>query len=1283
MAHREARMNEKEKKNRIKNAIASFSDANLSDAGKGLLNALGYSASIQPSLPATTPNYFVDLYVSEPEQFKKRASVDEWTYVDFLYQLTRDDLKAQGHLFTETRVDNTIMESYLFIVIGLKRPNYPRGTLAKITREVNKRFPMPVMVLFSHGETLSLAIIDRRLNKTDEMKDVLEKKVTLIKDIRIQSPHRAHIEILFDLSLEELAEMQKVRSFPELHRAWRSTLDISALNKKFYQELSNWYFWALDKVRFPDDAEKDEEIRNSVSLIRLITRVIFCWFIREKNLIPDQFFDTKELSRLLKGFMRDQSSNVYYPAILQNLFFGTLNQTMEKRGFATEGDFLSNKNHYGVKNLYRHAELFNMPHHEAVALFKDVPFLNGGLFDCLDKEDNSGKVVYIDGFSRNIKKQAVVPDYLFFESEEEVDLNEVYGTRGAKYKVKGLINILAGYKFTVAENTPVEEEVALDPELLGKVFENLLASYNPETKTTARNKTGSFYTPRPIVDYMVDESLKSYLKRHLITNTSMKEEDAATGLDILFMYTEHEHAFTQPERDTLINAIDELKVFDPACGSGAFPMGILNKLVYILHKLDEHNELWKQRQIRNAESIEDSEIREHTIADIESAFAHNELDYGRKLYLIEHCIYGADIQPIAVQIAKLRCFISLIIDQNKKPGTDNLGIRSLPNLETKFVAADSLIGISHQGIGELRNPEIDATESCLKELRHNYFSAKNRTNKLLAQEKDRELRKRIEALLIEDGMDHRDANLVAAFDPYDQNAHAPFFDAEWMFGLVDGFDIVIGNPPYVQIQSYSGKPEQQRWESQQYKVWGKTADLCCLFYERGYGLLAERGMLCYITSNKWMRANYGRAMRQYFLSNGSIRKIIDFGDSPIFESATTYTNITLWSKETGQKPKVWDLSKAYEASSSLTELLDRQGEGEALFTPESFVITWGDEARIKKRIEEVGTPLRDWDISIYRGILTGLNEAFIIDKKKYDELVAADPRSAEVLKPILRGRDIKRYKAEWAGLYLIASHNGYKLSNGRKIPRIDLEKDYPVVFAHLKAVGDGIERGTIKVKGKGLYDRDDQGDHWSNLRDCAYFNVFGRDKLFWLEMATEPTYSYEPLERIILNTAFILVGEKIKFLLAILNSSTMDFYLPLISTEVRGNTRRYFKQYVELSPIPKISKEQGAPYEILVDCIQFGYVHGLEFEAKTLESLIDVMVYGLYFEAEMRESGCYINERVAEIVKPFAKGDSDDFKTEYIRQFAAFCDKDPTLHAGLIHSRNVKSVEIILGALKR
>lgn len=884
-------MTDQDMKRKIESTLKSFSSQTFSKSALALFAALGYNTTRQNPFVQKTKEEFEENFghaFAEKNFNKEKVRFDEWKSVDLLFQLSREELSGQQGLFNTNKVhwegeDNaTVIETYLFFAIELTQPEYSRTLLAQITREVNKIFPMPVMIVFKHGQTLTISIIDRRLHKRDAQKDVL-KKVTLIKDISISSPHRAHIEILFDLSLEELRRVHKFTNFVELHHAWQETLDTKELNKRFYSELSNWYFWAADYVSFPDDVEKNKNIRNATSLIRLITRIIFVWFIKEKSLVPDALFDGREMQRILRNFYKNKKSDSYYRAILQNLFFGTLNQQMSERGFAKEGTFLENKNNYGVKNLFRYAGDFAVSEKEVLALFKDIPFLNGGLFDCLDKENDQDKVVYGDGFSRNPKKQAVVPDFLFFGGEEDYDLNKIYGTKNKRYKVKGLFNIFSAYKFTVAENTPIEEEIALDPELLGRVFENLLASYNPETQTTARKQTGSFYTPREIVNYMVDESLKAYLKQHLETEAEMKPHDANAGLEILFTYTEKEHAFTGNETKILISAIDNCKILDPACGSGAFPMGVLHKFVYVLHKLDPQNAGWKERQISKARQIDDPAIREQSIANIESAFAGNELDYGRKLYLIENCIYGVDIQPIAVQIAKLRFFISLVVDQKKNAARKNLGILSLPNLETKFVAANTLIGLDKPQTGgqiSIKDPEIEKLENELKALRHQYFTARTRREKLACQKKDRDLRRKISELLEKDGWNKNSAHQVAAFDPYDQNASSAFFDPEWMFGITDGFDVVIGNPPYGIINKKQNKAESivvteeelNYYKNSEYYIpaTGGMINIFRLFILRSVRLLSANGIFSEIFPLAFAGDRSISNLRKYLLDNYQI-----------------------------------------------------------------------------------------------------------------------------------------------------------------------------------------------------------------------------------------------------------------------------------------------------------------------------------------------------------------------------------------------------------------------------
>ncbi|MCF6153251.1 MAG: class I SAM-dependent DNA methyltransferase [Candidatus Kuenenia stuttgartiensis] len=1081
----------KDLRQKIKEAIQQFGAGNLSENALNLFQTLGYITERRAPLEKPAYIAFRDSFIDSQSRFNEdKALVKEWKYVDLLFQLSKEEVTRQLSLFDTKQVDRTVIETYLFFAIEMAEEHYTRTDLSHITREVNRLFPMPVMILFKHGFSLTLSAINRRLHKRDKSKDVLEK-VTLIKDIRISPAggsdveiplkkggkgvvsgngavtHRAHIEILFDLSFDELKNKHKFTNFVELHNAWQKALDTSELNKRFFRELANWYFWATQKVVFPDDAGKDKDVRNATSVIRLITRLMFVWFLKEKGLVPDALFDEKQLKKLLK--YTDNKKSTYYKAILQNLFFATLNTEMGKRRFRTKNDS-GRDGHYFIHNVFRYENEFVKPKETLEQYFSPIPFLNGGLFECLDKElDDKGKRkrIRIDSFSDREDNALEVPDDLFFnEKGVDVDLSRIYSSpKKSKEKVYGIIDILNSYKFTVAENTPIEEEIALDPELLGKVFENLLANYNPETQTTARKQTGSFYTPREIVNYMVDESLLAYLKQSLSSchdvtsghsdsfcHSARSEESNNTGkneerLRDLLSYSENPNPFNTEEAGVLVKAIDTCKILDPACGSGAFPMGILHKMVHILHKLDPNNARWKQRQldkvdklIEDAEGISDTRVREKVIEDlhntrrdIEEAFDNNEFDYGRKLYLIENCIYGIDIQSIAVQIAKLRFFISLIVDQKVNHRRDNLGVRPLPNLETKFVAANTLIGLEKEKAHLFTNPDIEKKKAELKKVRHDYFEARTPRRKETCRIKDKQLRNELAELLIENhDFQPATAKKIAAWDPYDQNNSATFFDSEWMFGIKEGFDVVIGNPPYVQIQNFSGMQQQQKdWEKQKYETYTKTGDVYCLFYERGYRLMKNGGVLTFITSNKWMRANYGRVMRKFFTGNGAISQLIDFGDSPIFENATTYTNILVWKKDKQEvKTRAWDLSKVYASDASLDDLLVQQGEYEPLFNENSFVVVKGEQTAIKKRIEEIGVPLKDWNILIYRGILTGLNEAFIIDGKKKDELIAKDPKSAEIIKPILRGRDIKRYKAEFADLWLINTHNGYTDKNG-------------------------------------------------------------------------------------------------------------------------------------------------------------------------------------------------------------------------------------------------------------
>ena len=790
----------------IQSALADFQSLPLPDAARRLFGVLGYES--ERTIPLRGVKDFLTTFDPQGRLTpKEQETLSNLSSLHLLFQLSDAELTHQSGLFdSKTAIDGTLIQSYLFFAAELPAGHYNRTTLSNIARAINKPLPMPALVLIRHGDSISLAIVHRRLHKREQSKDVLEK-VTLIKDIALADPIRAHLEILNDFGMEKLGDDFGVSNFVALHAAWQKRLGSFALSTDFYREIADWYFWAHHLVndgtiRLPEHCDTEEE--KSLFLIRLLTRLIFSWFLVEKRLLPPDLFRAHSLKDFLKDFGPDKPT--YYHAILQNLFFGTLNMPPEQRAFRQkkkEGERYDQN--FGITNLWRYEADFQNPG-AWVKLAERIPFLNGGLFDCLDdktgkKTDNS----MLDGFSDNPRLACQLPNDLFFGPERTVDLSKDYGeedkrtARSKKAKVRGLIEILSRYKFTIEENTPLEEEIALDPELLGKVFENLLASYNEDTRTTARKALGAYYTPREIVSYMVDEALKSYLATQV--------PRCKGALDDLFSNKATLKEINPDTREALIAAIGRVKILDPACGSGAFPMGALHRLVDLLQKLDPNNESWKRDRLSEArrycqlldeagagkDELAACELR---IGDIEKSFdtRFHALDFARKLYLIENCIYGVDIQPIATQIAKLRFFISLVVDQIVAPKAPNLGVRPLPNLETRLVAADSLIPIPRPEIGQTSLFEdtagafhaVQSLKSMLAAVRHEHFNARDPRKKRECREEDATLRAQLADVLQKTGMAAPIAGKLAAWDPYDQNSFAPFFDPEWMFGLPVG-----------------------------------------------------------------------------------------------------------------------------------------------------------------------------------------------------------------------------------------------------------------------------------------------------------------------------------------------------------------------------------------------------------------------------------------------------------------------------------------------------------------
>ena len=868
-------------------------------------------------------------------------------------------------LETEAQKDAETYKGILVFAIKTDK-TLSRTEIAKLTRALNRRaLDKPVILLIFYNGWLSYSTADRTAYKQEWRTGEMVGKITMLKDINVEKVHAGHTRILWDMKVNPF----EVDSFDKLYAYWKKIFSIQLLNDSFYKQLFHWYLWAKQLIKIPPipkDEEQDEDTLKSIFTIRLLTRLLFVWFVKEKKLIPPDIFDEKYVGELLKKFNpASETEGYYYKAVLQNLFFATLNTPMEKdaRGDDEHRQFLvpglrnnSANEQYLDQTKYRHDNQLKESK-KLLKVLSNVPFLNGGLFECLDYKEPDKPEIRYDGFSSVASKQPLIPEVLFFGKVRKVDLSRDFDNDVKKKQidVSGIIDILNSYKFTITENTPLEEEIALDPELLGKVFENLLASYNPETKTTARKQTGSFYTPREIVSYMVDESLKTYLLQKLLDKPSgflevgkkqgdmfgnavrkgqlkmeatikeppleKEKKELEEKLNNLFLYSTDDNPFNPDETKLLIEAISNCKILDPACGSGAFPMGILHRMVHLLSKLDHNNFEWKKAQQKKAEgdlklakTMSDEEIRNNAIESAEQRIQYisesfdtsgHAMDYTRKLFLIENCIYGVDIQQIAIQISKLRFFISLMAEQKTEDKCPNRNILSMPNLETKFVAANTLIALDKPKVSEQLTvvemlSEVKKAEEELKNLRSKIFFTRKYGEKKKLQKDEKKCREGLKKELIGAGFKKSVAEQMSSWNPFDQLHHAAFFDPETMFELKPNnpeegvFDIIIGNPPYISYYSknlsiaYESRDFVYQLKAQSKFIQNKKAkgrlNSMNFFVEKGISFLSKHGVLCHILDIS-INEKAALDIRKYITSKTKINEIIY--SLSVFENVTS------------------------------------------------------------------------------------------------------------------------------------------------------------------------------------------------------------------------------------------------------------------------------------------------------------------------------------------------------------------------------------------------------------
>jgi len=684
--------------------------------------------------------------------------------------------------------------------------------------------------------------------------------------------------------------------------------------------------------------------------VRLIGRLVFCWFLKKKK--SDAGIPLIPEDILSSKAVRN--NDFYYHNILEHLFF----------------------------------QILNTPVHERNPLFKDerwnnTPFLNGGLFEPHDDDYYEPDKYMVSRHLNTLK----APDEWFLE----------------------LFNIFETWNFTIDENTPVDVELSIDPEMLGRIFENLLAEINPETGETARKATGSYYTPRPIVEYMVDESLKQYLAN----KTGLDDK----RLDLLLSYTD-EPKLDETDKSKIMSALDSIKILDPACGSGAFPMGVLQKLVLILQKADPYAEQWL---ISILEDIKDPTARQLLKQKLQGETGL--WDFSRKLGIIRKSIYGVDIQPVAVEIAKLRCFLSLIVDEQVDDVKPNRGIEALPNLEFKFVAANTLIGL-YEG-----NTEVAGTESYVKELeklRDEWFTCLE--NKESIKQSFLKIQDDLSKHIAQYRSDSSVALKIVNWNPF-SHERADFFDPKWMFGVLLGFDIIISNPPYG--VSIMGKKRKEVLNS---LVKVPDFEIYYFFIEIAHKLLKDNGIKSYIIPNTILFNVFAYNYRKTLLNKWSIKTLLDCTNFKFFEKATVFNIITIFVKEKNADKIIFKNTKNV---SSFEELIKRPT---SIISKDILLLNnknWGLVFKLDNDILDLITKIKENSIelsSLFPDISQGLiaydkyqgQSKDIIENRIYHYSKKEKPD----LKPWLWGQDVTRYCVIWNGKEYIDYCDG--LANPRQ-----------------------------------------------------------------------------------------------------------------------------------------------------------------------------------------------------------------------------------------------------------
>lgn len=916
---------------------------------------------------------------------------------------------------------------------------------------------------------------------------------------------------------------------------------------------------------------------------KLLGQIVFLYFIQKKGWLGATNTNYKEGNgdkNFIQNFYKQAGENDnFYPLWLSKLFYDTLNQKRDN-------------------------DDFEMPDGSIVK----IPYLNGGLFE----------------------KESDKFDHLIFPSELFTDLFEFFNR----------------FNFTIYENSPEEHTVAVDPEMLGHIFENLLEDNKDK---------GAFYTPKEIVQYMTQESLIEYLVTHLGDNKPVSSQvEIKEGIS-LFVKQKNKEGLSDTQLNEINSLLDKVKICDPAIGSGAFPMGLLQEIFALKEQIAFYfNSNWKPDLVKKS--------------------------------IIENSIYGVDIEKGAVDIAQLRFWLSLIVDKDEP---DKEG---LPNLAYKIVVGNSLVSKFGDEIIEIDweiaegtqnnlfgNPYQEEIQEFLKQIslkQREYFTA-NRNNKPRLTKEIRLLKleilsKQLELMINSNPFDKQEGKKLtkAQNERIDEinswkrtleevnslkTNNKPFNHFDWRLDFPEilnpivnkhtGFDIVVGNPPYIESKKLS---KEAKDVFKGYQTASGKFDVFCLFIELSSNLIKQNGIHCFINPTTFFNKDYGKALRSFISNKFNVLEIFDFNDYQVFPTAITYTGVFILKKsETKNETFIYQKLNGNNRTEKLKNIfLDKSSSFfksvdlilNQDLNEDNWVFINPKIKSIKSKIEEIGVPLKELTEYIFVGIQSGKDDVFFVD----DFLITEYKLERNIIFPILKGKDVRKYEVNWSGKYIIYP---YDTSTNKVIPESELEVDYPNIYQYLI---DSKE----KLKGRSYFDKSNK--LWYELWCERNFQKFNQLKIVNAEIAPNNRFQIDN-DNFLGNTKIFSTVLKENYkdyyyqLLGLLNSKLFNFYHKLIASPKAGGFFDYKTQFIEKYPIIFTENKN---IDFLSNSVVFlkrekNVNSKIKAQLSFYESLIDGCVFELYFKEHMQSNDIAITQLVEkEINNVFGNSTFDSLDDE-------------------------------------